>query len=65
MFSNKCNLIDKDEAEYSINNILDEINEIASYEEKYRDIITPKKTDTRTGEEIMNDVVKKAGLKVV
>ncbi len=36
-----------DEAEYSINNILDEINEIASYEEKYRDIITKLKAKYR------------------
>ena len=36
-----------DEAEYSINSILDEINEIASYEEKYRDIITKLKAKYR------------------
>ena len=36
-----------DEAEYSINNILDEINEIASYEEKYRDIIIKLKAKYR------------------
>ena len=36
-----------DEAEYSINNILDEINEIASYEEKYRDVITKLKAKYR------------------
>ena len=36
-----------DEAEYSINNILDEIKEIASYEEKYRDIITKLKAKYR------------------
>ena len=36
-----------DEAEYSINNILEEINEIASYEEKYRDIITKLKAKYR------------------
>lgn len=36
-----------DEAEYSINSILDDINEIASYEEKYRDIITKLKAKYR------------------
>ena len=36
-----------DEAEYSLNNILDEIDEIASYEEKYRDIITKLKAKYR------------------
>ena len=36
-----------EEAEYSINSILDEINEIASYEEKYRDIITKLKAKYR------------------
>ena len=36
-----------DEAEYSINSILDEISEIASYEEKYRDIITKLKAKYR------------------
>ena len=36
-----------DEAEYSLNNILEEIDEIASYEEKYRDIITKLKAKYR------------------
>ena len=36
-----------DEAEYSLNNILDEIDEIASYEEKYREIITKLKAKYR------------------
>ena len=36
-----------DEAEYSLNNILDEIDEIASYEEKYRDIVTKLKAKYR------------------
>lgn len=36
-----------DEAEYSLNNIMDEIDEIASYEEKYRDIITKLKAKYR------------------
>ena len=40
-------LISLDEAEYSLNNILDEIDEIASYEEKYRDIITKLKAKYR------------------
>ena len=40
-------LINLDEAEYSLNNILDEIDEIASYEEKYRDIITKLKAKYR------------------
>ena len=36
-----------DEAEYSLNNIMDEIDEIASYEEKYRDIIIKLKAKYR------------------
>lgn len=36
-----------DEAEYSLNSILDQIDEIASYEEKYRDIITKLKAKYR------------------
>ena len=36
-----------DEAEYSLNSILEEINEIASYEEKYRDIIIKLKAKYR------------------
>ena len=40
-------LINLDEAEYSLNNILGEIDEIASYEEKYRDIITKLKAKYR------------------
>ena len=36
-----------DEAECSLNSILDEIDEIASYEEKYRDIITKLKAKYR------------------
>ena len=40
-------LITLDEAEYSLNNILNEIDEIASYEEKYRDIITKLKAKYR------------------
>ena len=36
-----------DEAEYSLNNILEEIDEIASYEEKYRDIVTKLKAKYR------------------
>lgn len=44
-----------DEAEYSINNILDEINEIASYEEKYRDIITKLKAKYRYLEHTYTD----------
>lgn len=40
-------LISLDEAEYSLNNILDEIDEIASYEEKYRDIVTKLKAKYR------------------
>lgn len=33
--------------------------------ERWIDIVTPKKQDNRTGEEIVADVIKKAGLKVV
>lgn len=44
-----------DEAEYSINNILEEINEIASYEEKYRDIITKLKAKYRYLEHIYTE----------
>lgn len=33
--------------------------------ERWVDIVSPKKKDTRTGEEIVSDVIKKAGLKVV
>ena len=36
-----------DEAEYGLNNILHEIDEIASYEEKYRDIVTKLKAKYR------------------
>ena len=36
-----------DEAEYSLNSILDEIDEISSYEEKYREIITKLKAKYR------------------
>ena len=36
-----------DEAEYSLNNIMNEIDEIASYEEKYRGIITKLKAKYR------------------
>lgn len=32
---------------------------------RYYDIVNPKPKDTRTGEEIAADVIKKAGLKVV
>lgn len=31
---------------------------------RYYDIITPKKQDTRTGDEIVEDIVKRAGLVV-
>ena len=34
-------------------------------QERWVDIVSPKKKDTRTGEEIVADVIKKAGLKVV
>lgn len=57
-----------DEAEYSLNNIMNEIDEIASYEEKYRDIITKLKakyrylehcyTDKQTMFGDFNDVIK-------
>lgn len=33
--------------------------------QRWVDVITPKKQDTRTGAEIAADVIKKAGLKVV
>lgn len=33
--------------------------------QRWADVITPKKQDTRTGAEIAADVIKKAGLKVV
>lgn len=33
--------------------------------ERWVDIVSPKKKDTRTGEEIVADVIKKSGLKVV
>ena len=36
-----------DEAEYSLNNIMQEIDEIASYEEKYRSIVTKLKAKYR------------------
>ncbi len=36
-----------DEAESSLNNILDEVDEISSYEEKYRNIVTKLKTKYR------------------
>lgn len=36
-----------DEAEYSLNNIMNEISEIASYEEKYRGIVTKLKAKYR------------------
>lgn len=39
--------IELEEADYSLNKILEEINEIASYEEKYRDIVTKLKTKFR------------------
>lgn len=31
---------------------------------RYYDIITPKKLDTRTGDEIVEDIIKRAGLVV-
>lgn len=31
---------------------------------RYYDIITPKKQDTRTGDEIVEDIIKRAGLVV-
>lgn len=31
---------------------------------RYYDIITPKKEDTRTGDEIVEDIIKRAGLVV-
>lgn len=33
--------------------------------ERWADIIKPKKQDARTGEEIVADIIEKAGLKVV
>ena len=39
--------IELEEADYSLNKILEEINEIASYEEKYRDIVTKLKAKYR------------------
>ena len=33
--------------------------------QRWEEIITPKKQDTRTGAEIAADVIKKSGLKVV
>ena len=39
--------IELEEVDYSLNKILEEINEIASYEEKYRDIVTKLKTKYR------------------
>ena len=39
--------LELDEAEYSLNNIMNEIDEIASYEEKYRNIVTKLKVKYR------------------
>lgn len=33
--------------------------------QRWVDVVTPKKQDNRTGAEIVEDVIKKAGLKVV
>ena len=44
-----------DEAEYSLNNIMDDIDEIASYEEKYRDIVTKLKAKYRYLEHIYTE----------
>ena len=47
--------IELEEADYSLNKILEEINEIASYEEKYRDIVTKLKAKYRFLEKSFNE----------